>query len=68
LAEFGCSQSRDRRNEWAVIRRGDNTRGEASTPRGATLDVQLVCRETTKYAGMGMLHKFLRDDSDFGRT
>jgi hypothetical protein len=36
-----------------------------SSPRRATLDVQLVCRETTKYPGMGVLHNFRRGDIDF---
>jgi hypothetical protein len=29
------------------------------------LDVQFVCRETTKYPGMGVLHNFRRGDIDF---
>jgi hypothetical protein len=46
----------------------DNTLGVPSTPRRATLDVQLVRRETTKYPRMGVLHNFLRGDADFRRT
>jgi hypothetical protein len=34
-----------------------------TTPRD--LDVQLVCRKTTKYPEMAVLHNFLRGDADF---
>jgi hypothetical protein len=47
---------------------GDNTLGVRSSPRRTTLDVQLVCREPTKYPGMGVLHNFLRGDTDFRRA
>jgi hypothetical protein len=47
---------------------GDNTLGLSSTPRRATLDVQRVCRQATKYPGTGVLHNFLRVDADFHAT
>jgi hypothetical protein len=37
-------------------------------PRRATLDVQLVWRGTTKYPEIGVLHNFLRGDTDFHHT
>jgi hypothetical protein len=49
----------------ALHQHGDNTFGVPSTPGRSTLDVHLVCREITKYPGMGVLHIFVRGDTDF---
>jgi integrase len=42
---------------------GDNILGVPSTPRRATVGVRLVCRQITKYPGIGVLHIFLRGDT-----
>jgi hypothetical protein len=61
------SAAKNRDDEWSFIGTA-TTLGVPSTPRRATLDVQLVCRETTKYHGMGVLHNFLRGGTDFHHT
>jgi hypothetical protein len=49
----------------ALHQHDDDTLGVSSTPRLATPNVRLVRRGITKYPGMGVLHIFVRGDTDF---